>query len=146
MDAGHTIRVLAVTDHPEGSPGLCAAIRQRVTHGPVQFRVLVINPAAHEAHLRHPERHDEALHAELSLLGALPALTAAAGAPVLGSVSVRHDPYLAVEEVLASEPVDEVIIDLTESGLTRSFHLDLPHRLKRLGRPITHVQATVPST
>ena len=142
MDAVHPIRILAVTDHPEGSPGLLATLRERAAKGPAQFRVLVINPAAHEAHLRHPERHDEALQAELSLHAALPALTAAAGAPVLGSVSVRHDPYLAVEEVLASEPVDELVIDLTQSGLTRALHLDLPHRLKHLGRPITHVQAT----
>lgn len=142
MDAVHPIRVLAVTDHPEGSPGLITAIRDRASQGPARFRILVINPAAHEAHLRHPERHDKAIEAEQSLHTGLTGLTAAAGAPVLGSVSVRHDPYLAVEEVLASEPVDEIIIDLTESGLTRTLHLDLPHRLKHLGLPVTHVQAT----
>lgn len=141
MDTAHPARVLVVTDHPDGPPGLLEAIRARADRGPVRFRVLVTNPARAEAHLGHPERHENATQAEQVLHVALPALSAAAGAPVLASVSVRHDPYLAVEELLASEPFDEFIVDLTESGFTRKLHLDLPHRLAHLGLPITHVQA-----
>ena len=53
---------------------------------------------------------------------------------------MRHDPHPAVEEVLASEPVDEIVIDLTESGMTRTLHLDLPHLLKHLDLPFTRIQ------
>jgi hypothetical protein len=54
-------------------------------------------------------------------------------------VSVRHDPYLAVEEVVASEPVDEFILALAPHGLLRRLHLDLPHRLAHFGLPLIDV-------
>jgi hypothetical protein len=141
MDTTHRTRVLVVTDHPDGPPALLDAIRARAGQGPVQFRILVTNPAKAEAHLHHPERHDKAREAEGVLHASLSALTAAAGAPVIASVSVRHDPYLAVEEVLGSEPVDEFLIDLAQGGFTRRVHLDLPHRLSHLGLPITALPA-----
>ena len=141
MDTTQATRVLVVTDHPDGPPNLLQAIRDRASRGPAQFRVLATNPAKSEAHLGHPERHDKATQAEQALHAALQALSEAAGSPVLASVSVRHDPYLAVEELLACEPFDEFIVDLTESGFTKKLHLDLPHRLTHLGLPITSVQA-----
>ena len=140
IDPRQRTRVLVVTDHPDGPAALLDAIRARADQGPTQFRILVTNPAKAEAHLLHPERHEKATAAEQVLHNALTALTAAAGGPVLGSVSVRHDPYLAVEELLCCEPVDEFIIDLAQNGFTRRLHLDLPHRLAHLNRPITNVQ------
>lgn len=139
LDTRQRARVLVVTDHPDGPPGLMAAIRARAERGPAQFRILVTNPAQAEAHLIHPERHVKATEAEVVLHASLPALAEAAGAPVLGSVSVRHDPYLAVEELLSCEPVDEFIIDVAQNGFTRRLHLDLPHRLAHLKLPITTV-------
>jgi hypothetical protein len=147
MNTTQPARVLVVTDQPHGRPELLDAIGARADRGSAQFRIVVTNPAKAEAHLLHPERHEKAAEAEEVLHASLPAITAAARGPVLASVSVRHDPYLAVEELIASEPVDEFIIDLTEHGFTRRLHLDLPHRLAHLGLPITqaHTPATAPA-
>lgn len=71
---------------------LLAAMREKVATGPTQFRVVVPNPAAAEVHLLHPERHDRAAEAEHALHASMPSLQQAAGGPVIGSVSVRHDP------------------------------------------------------
>lgn len=136
------VRVLVVTDHTDATPGLLDAIRRRAAEGPAQFRVLIPNPAHAEAHLRHPEHHEKAEQAERVLHDSLPAFTEAAGSPVIGSVSIRNDPYDAVEETLLDEPVDEFIVAIAPHGLGRALHLDLPHRLAHFGLPVT----TVPSS
>src|SRR6476469_2764832 len=102
-----TLRILVVSDHAEPTPELREAIRHRAKAGDVQVRLIVLNPARAELHLLHPERHDKDTEAEQTLRAALPQLEPAAGAPVLGSVSVRHDPMAAIEETIFSEPVDE---------------------------------------
>ena len=133
------VRVLVVTDHTDATPELLEVIRRRAEKGPAQFRVLVPNPAHAEAHLRHPEHHERAEAAERVLHDALPAFEAAAGGRVIGSVSIRNDPYDAVEETLLDEPVDEFVVALHPHGLSRALHLDLPHRLAHLGLPVTTV-------
>jgi hypothetical protein len=138
-------RVLVVSDHVEASPQLLDAIRRRAAHGPSQFRVVITNPARAEVHLLHPERHDKAAEAEQVLRTTLPLLEEVAGGPVIGSVSVRHDPMDAVEEVLLDEPVDEILVDIAGHGLTRRLHLDLVHRLQHRGLPVTDVPAVVPT-
>jgi hypothetical protein len=103
---------------------------------------MVHNPAHAEAHLRHPELHERATAAEHVLHDSLPALTEAAGGRVIGSVSIRNDPYDAVEETLLDEPIDEFIVALHPHGLTRKLHLDLPHRLAHFGLPVTVVDSS----
>ncbi|MCW2777068.1 MAG: hypothetical protein JWN17_793 [Frankiales bacterium] len=137
-------RVLVITDHPEPQPALLAAIRERTGRPPVQFRVLVPNPAHAEVHLLHPERRDRADAAERLLRAHLAAFEEAAGGPVGGSVSVRNDPYDGVEAVMAGEPVDEFMVALSASGLSRALHLDLPHRLAHFGLPVHVVAGPVP--
>jgi hypothetical protein len=44
-------------------------------------------------------------------------------------VSIRHDPYDAIEETLLDESIDEFIIAIAPHGLSRQLHLDLPHGL-----------------
>jgi hypothetical protein len=139
MTGARTRRVLVVTDHAEPTAALMAAIRQRAEAGEVQFRLIVLNPARAEVHLLHPERHDKASEAERTLLAALPDLEAAAGAPVIGSVSVRHDPMDAVEETIFSEPVDEIILAVPAHHLATAFHQDLQHRLQHFDLPVTVV-------
>jgi len=63
----------------------------------------------------------------------------AAGGRVIGSVSIRNDPYDAVEETLLDEPIDEFIVALHPHGLTRALHLDLPHRLAHFRLPVSVV-------
>jgi hypothetical protein len=141
MEQPRPARVLVVSDKTAATPELLAAVRDRAARGPVQFRLLVPNPAHAEAHLLHPERHDKAAEAERVLRQALPAFEEAAGGHIIGSVSIRHDPYDAIEETMLSEPVDEIILSLAPHEVSRWLHLDLPHRLAHLELPLTTLGA-----
>jgi hypothetical protein len=132
-------RVLVISDHTTMSEELVAEISRRATSEDVQFRLVVLNPARAEVHLLHPERHDKATEAERALLAMLPDLERAAGAHVIGSVSVRHDPMDAIEETVFAEPVDEILLALPEGHLAIRLHQDLPHRLAHLDIPVSHV-------
>jgi hypothetical protein len=136
MSEMRTHRVLVVTDTAEPSPSLRAALRDRAEGGDVKFRLIVLNPARAELHLLHPERHDRAAQAEAVLGSALPQLELAVHAPVIGSVSVRHDPMDAIEETLFSEPVDEIFLDVPPHHVSSWLHQDLAHRLARLQIPV----------
>ena len=97
------------------------------------------NPARAELHLLHSERHDKAIEADLFLLLSLSAFEDAAGGRMIASVSIRHDPFEAVEELLLGEPIDEIILSVTRHEHHRWLHPDLSHRLAHLGPPITEV-------
>ena len=133
-------RVLVVTDTVEPSATLTDAVRHRAETHDAQFRLVVLNPARAEVHLLHPERHDKALEAEAVLCTAVPLLEAAVGAPVIGSVSVRHDAMDAIEETLFSEPIDEILIDVPEHRLSSLLHQDLEHRLAHYRIPVTSIR------
>jgi len=135
-----TRRILVVTDHAAPTAELLDAMRHRAQTGAVQFRLIVLNPARAEVHLLHPERHDKASAAEQVLRDALPDLERAAGGPIIGSVSVRHDAMDAVEETIFSEPIDEIILSVPAHHLAVVLHQDLEHRLQHFGLPITVVQ------
>ena len=136
-------RILVLAEGAALTPELLDAIGTRASKGPTQFRLVVTNPAAAEVHLLHPERHQKAAEAEQHLADVLPALVAAAGGPVSGSVSVRHDPMDVVEDVLFNEPVDEIILAVSTHLLARLTHQDLAHRLAHYGLPVTTVGAEV---
>jgi hypothetical protein len=140
MSDERTRRVLVVTDAAAPSRSLRDAIRHRAETGDVQFRLIVLNPARAELHLLHPERHDMAAAAEITLRAALPQLELAARAPVIGSVSVRHDPMDAVEETLFSEPVDEILLDVPPHHLSSWLHQDLEHRLAHFKIPVVTIR------
>jgi hypothetical protein len=133
-------RVLVVTDRAHPSPTLLKAISERAGLGAAQFRVVVVNPAPAELHLFHPERHDKAIEAEHVLHAAMPELTDAAGDRVIGSVSVRSDPMDAIEEVLFSEPIDEILVDVPPHHLASLLHQDLEHRLRHHGVRVVTIQ------
>jgi len=139
-----TRRVLVVTDTAEPSPSLREAIRHRAENGDAQFRLIVLNPARAELHLLHPERHAMAAEAERALRSALPQLEGSAHAPVIGSVSVRHDPMDAIEETLFSEPIDEIIIDVPPHHVSSWLHQDLEHRLAHFKIPVSTIRHAVP--
>jgi len=136
MPDTRTQRILVVTDKAQPTAALLAAIRHRANTGDVQFRLIVLNPARAELHPLHPERHDKAAAAEATLRSALPQLEASAHAPVIGSVSVRHDPMDAIEETIFSEPVDEILLDVPPHHLSSWLHQDLEHRLAHFGIPV----------
>jgi len=140
MSESRSRRVLVVTDTAAPSPALQDAIRHPAGNGDVQFRLVVLNPARAELHLLHPERHDKATEAEEVLRTTLPRLEQAAGAPVIGTVSVRHDPMDAIEEVVFSEPVDEILVDVPPHHLSSWLHQDLAHRLEHFHTPVVTIR------
>jgi hypothetical protein len=137
-------RVLVVTAVAEPSASLTEAIRRRAEQSDAQFRLVVLNPARAELHLLHPERHDKATEAETALRAALPRLCEAADSPVIGSVSVRHDPMDAIEETIFSEPIDEILIDVPTHRLSSFMHQDLEHRLSLFHIPVVRVREETP--
>jgi hypothetical protein len=139
MTQSHPTRILVVTDHADPSGAVLDAIRHRAETEDVRFRVVVLNPARAEVHLLHPERHDKAHEAEQVLRQAMPLLERAAGGPLIGTVSVRHDPMDAIEETIFSEPIDEIMLAVAPHGLATKLHQDLPHRLEHFGIPVTVV-------
>lgn len=137
---GRPARVLVVSDRTAVTPALLAAIRDRAARGPAQFRLVVTNPARAEAHPLHPERHDKAAEAERVLRAAMPDIERAAGGHVIATVSIRHDPMDAVEEVVFGEPIDEIVVAVAPHGVSHWLHQDLADRLAHLGLPVTTVR------
>ena len=133
-------RVLVVSEHAAPSVALIAAVASRAAKGPARFRLVVPNPARAELHLLHPERHEKAEEAEQVLRETMPALQDVADGPIIGSVSIRHDPMDVVEDVIAAEPVDEIMLCVTEHGFLRRIHQDLAHRLAHYGLPVVLVE------
>ena len=139
MQTATATRVLVLADRTATDPALLDAVRARAERGPAQFRVVIPNPAPAEWHPMRPERRDMAAVAEQALADGLPAIEAAAGGPVIASVSIRHDPMDVVDAVIFHEPIDEIIVAQAPHPIERWFHVDLPHRLAHLKLPITTV-------
>jgi hypothetical protein len=141
MSTSRPTRILVVTDVAQVAPELLSALEARATEQDVLFRVVVLNPARAEIHLLHPERHGKAAEAEVALRATLLRLESAlGGGPVIGSVSVRHDPMDAIEETLNAEPIDEIMLHVREHALTRRIHQDLAHRLARHHLPVRVIE------
>jgi hypothetical protein len=141
MTPADPARVLVVSDRVEATPALLDSIRGRVARGPAEFHVLVPNPAPAEWHPTHPERHDKVQEAGRVLADALPLIEEAAGTPVDGVVSIRHDPIDAIEETLHDADFDEIILFTAPHRIERWLHVDLPHRVAHLGLPVTTVSS-----
>jgi hypothetical protein len=139
MSAADPARVLVVTDRVEATPELLDSIRGRASRGPTEFHVLVPNPAPAEWHPTHPERHDKVAEAGRVLAKTLPLIEGAAGSPVDGVVSIRHDPMDAIEETLHDAEFDEIILFTAAHRIERWLHVD--HRVAHLGLPVTTVSS-----
>jgi hypothetical protein len=141
MTSPDSVRVLVVTDRVEATPELLDSIRGRAARGAAEFHVLVPNPAPAEWHPTHPERHDKVVEAGRVLASTLPLIEEAAGRPVDGVVSIRHDPMDAIEETLHDADFDEIILFTAPHRIERWLHVDLPHRVAHLGLPVTTVSS-----
>ena len=136
-DQGRT-RVLIVANKAASTLQLVRAVKQRAEAGPCVFHLLVPDPG------RGGWRPSEAGHPDVSegeqvLALALPILQDAVPGAVTGAASVRHDPMDAVEEVLAAEAFDEIILSTLPHHVSMWLHVDLPRRLGHLGLPVTTV-------
>jgi hypothetical protein len=83
-----------------------------------------------------PDTEEAALTLEL----ALPLLDQAADDHVEGLVG-DPDPFVAVQDALAGEPFDEVIVSTLPARVSHWLRRDLPSRVEQLGLPVTVVTA-----
>ena len=123
-------RILIVAHRTAASPKLLAAVTERAARGPCKFTLLVPRP------YWDPDTEEAAITLEL----AIPLLDAAAGSHVQGIVGAT-DPYEAVRQTLERETYDEVIVSTLPARISRWLHLDLAHRIERLGVPVPLHQA-----
>ena len=133
-------QVLVVAHKTAATPMLLDAIRERSARGAASFHLLVPSPAEH-AEITDSERHRRHEEGEHVLELALPLIERAAERPTEGSVSVRHDPFDAIEEIVHDGEFHEIIISTLPRHVSRWLHADLPRRVEHLGLPVTTVTA-----
>jgi uncharacterized membrane-anchored protein len=132
--------VLLLAGWTAATPAVLDAVRDRVATGPATFHLLVPNPSDH-GEITDGERRRHHEEGERVLALALPLLQEAAGGPVEGSVSIRHDAMDAVEETLRDGEFHEIIVATMPHHLSHWLHVDLPQRLSHTGLPVTTVTA-----
>src|SRR4051812_18959997 len=136
--------VLIFAHETAATPALVDAVRERAERGPARFHLLVPNIAEH-AELTDVERQHRHADGERVLALALPLVEDAADGAADGSVSYRHDPMDAIEEALHDGAFHEIIISPLPHSVSRWLPVDLPHRVARLGLPLTTVIAREPT-
>jgi hypothetical protein len=123
--------VLIVAYRTAATPALLEAVRDRAARAPVRFTLLVPRP------YWDPDTEEAALTLEL----ALPLLDQAADDRVEGLVG-DPDPLVAIQDALAREPFDEVIVSTLPARVSHWLRRDLPSRVEQLGLPVTVVTAS----
>ena len=104
------------------------AVRQRAAEGRSTFALLIPNE---------PRKGG----ADWTLETAIPLLERAAGGPVEGIVG-QEDPFEAVQSALQDPGFDEVIVSTLPKRVSEWLRRDLPHRIEKLGVPVTTVSQT----
>jgi hypothetical protein len=122
--------VLVVAHRTAATPKLVEQVRARAARGECSFTLLVPRP------YWDPDTEAAAITLEL----AIPLLEEAAGGRVEGMVG-GTDPFVAVRDTLEGGDFDEVIISTLPERVSRWLRLDLPHRVEKLGLPVTVVTA-----
>ena len=130
-------RVLVIASQTADSPELARAVAQRADEGPCTFTLLVLATARI---LRPVIGSDDGRHAaaEARLEAAIPILSEAAGAPIIGVVG-SSEPLIAVQDALDLLGFDEVIVSMLPVHRSRWFHIDLPRQVRALGVPVSEV-------
>ena len=113
-------------------------VRERALRGPAEFILLVPGGPSSVAAVDGPEEVEDPA-TRMLLRMSLPALRSAAR----GEVSVLvggHDPVGAVSDAVIFHDIDEVIGSSPSPRVSRWLRVDLAHRLKVLGLPVTDVE------
>jgi hypothetical protein len=132
-------RVLIVADKTAGSDQLIDAVARRATDGACSFTLMVpavarhLRPVGAPVSYGHPE-------AERRLSAALPLLSQAAGAEVVGIVG-PYEPFMAVKDALKLLGFDEVIVSMLPAHVSRWQREELPRRIRGLGVGVIEVVA-----
>jgi hypothetical protein len=122
--------VLVVAHRTAATPRLLDAVRSRARGSPCLFTLLVPRP------YWDPDTEETAATLEL----ALPLLDEACGGQVEGVIG-DTDPLVAVQQALEDGDFDEIIISTLPARVSAWLHRDLPHRVEKLGLPVTVVTA-----
>jgi hypothetical protein len=131
-------RCLIVANQTLMSPQLREEVLRRRDADEYRFHVVV--PATHAHGTALWTEGQSLAHARAALDGALGHFRAD-GIEATGEVG-DGDPVLAVNDVIARERVDEIIVSTLPPGISKWLKRDLPHRLeRRFGLPVTHVAA-----
>jgi hypothetical protein len=118
-------RILIVANRTAATPLLIEAVRERAEQGPCSFALLIPDE---------PRKGG----ADWTLDTAIPLLERAAGSRVEGIVG-EADPFEAVKTALQERGFDEVIVSTLPRRVSEWLRRDLPHRIERLGVPVTTV-------
>jgi hypothetical protein len=132
-----TARVLLVANRTAADRPLVEAVRQRAAQPPVTFHLLV--PATPQGlhRLVDPEVAGIAA-AQQRLDSALAVLSEAAGQPVTGNVGDAN-PLAAIQDALNLRGFDEIILSTLPARMSRWLRIDLPSKVRALGKPLLHV-------
>jgi hypothetical protein len=121
-------RILIVANRTAATPLLMDAVRTRAGEGPCTFALLIPNE---------PRKGG----ADWTFDTAIPLLERAAGGPVERIVG-QQEPFEAVESALRDPGFDEVIVSTLPRRVSEWLRRDLPHRIEKLGVPVTTVSQT----
>jgi uncharacterized membrane-anchored protein len=138
--------VLIVANKTAATPALIDAVRERAAAGPARFVLLVPNPDR----LVFDRIGQDVTHGEQVLALALPLLTAAAGAEVVGRVAHSPNAYDVIAGEIEAHVYDDVILSTLPTHVSHWLHVDLPARVADLGLPVRtvtapHERAAVPA-
>jgi hypothetical protein len=122
--------VLVVAHRTAATPRLLDEVRSRARRSPCLFTLLVPRP------YWDPDTEETAATLEL----ALPLLDEACGGHVEGVIG-DSDPLVAVQQALEGGDFDEIIISTLPARVSAWLRRDLPHRVEKLGLPVTVVTA-----
>jgi hypothetical protein len=117
---------LVVGNQTLASPGLAAAIAERMGQGPASFHVVVPATPTHRG-LTWDE--DEARRVAGERLAAMLVRLRELGAKVTGEIGAP-DPIEAVEDAIRGRDVDEILLSTLPVGISRWLGQDVPTRLK----------------
>ncbi len=126
-------RYLIVANQTLGGDQLMAEVRQRAAAGPSSFYVIVPNTRSSGV-----DEHRATLIAQSRLNQALNQLRSE-GLDARGDIG-DPEPLTAIEDALAGQQFDEIIISTLPSGISHWLRMDLPQRAERKFKlPVTTV-------
>lgn len=123
MEAAGPRRTLIVANRTAATPLLLQEVERRARERPTTFSLLIPNVQSRG-------------HADWTLERAMALLERAAGGPVEGLVG-GEDPFESIRSALADRKFDEVLISTLSRRTSEWLRRDLPHRVQRLGMPVS---------
>jgi len=122
---GTPARILVVANRTAATERLLKAVEARAAQAPCTFTLLVPDV-------------ESAREADWTLDTGRRLLTKAAGTPV-GGLTGGPDPFVAVQEAVATGAFDEILISTLPRRISKWLRRDLVGRVRGLGLPVTAI-------